>query len=887
MSNDKQTPLMRQYTQIKAKYPDTVLFFRMGDFFETFNEDAEITAQVCNIALTKRNNGAAGDMPLAGFPHHQLDAYLPKLVRAGYRVAVCEQLEDPKFAKGIVKRDVIEVVTPGAALYEKLLENKKNNYIASVYVAPSVKDRLKAGLAFADISTGEFFTSEVDFREMLQVLETLNPSEILISKEQKHELLPEVGKLSYQVAVTKLEPWIFDIEFGKEAVLGHFKTKSLKGFGIEDYTLGLAAAGAILNYINETQKTQLSHIKNIYAYNSSDFMFLDYATRRNLEITFSNNENTKEGSLIAILDKTCTPMGGRLLKKWIAQPLTNTGRIRSRLEAVRVLKDGTDGRASLRNLLNNFGDLERIIQKICTGRANPRDVVYLQSSLALIPSIITCIGEFSLPSLNTIAGKLNPLPELIAYIGSAILEDPSTSVGSGNVFRRGFNSELDEYLEAKHSGKKLLEQMQETERAVTGISSLKISYNNVFGYYIEVTNTHKSKVPDNYMRKQTLSNAERYTTPELKEFETKILNAEEKIAGLEQELFNTVRLRISDYTEAIQENAFLVASVDCLQSYAEASALYNYTEPTIDDSGAIEIIDGRHPVVERLLPIGRKYTPNSTKLSPDSEQIHIITGPNMSGKSCYLRQTALIILMGQIGCFVPAHSAHFGLIDRIFTRVGAQDNITAGESTFLVEMQETANILNNATSKSLILLDEVGRGTATFDGISIAWSITEHIHNNIGAKTLFATHYHELNDLAARYDHIANYQIEVVETGNTIIFTHNVKPGGADHSFGIHVAQMAGLPEEVTNRANLIMKSFEGDNGEVNLMAAKTPDVSVIETKKSNRINEQLSIFELRDDKIREKLKDIEINNITPVSALQILSELVKEVKADKKRKKS
>lgn len=885
MGKDKQTPLIRQYTQIKDKYPDTVLLFRMGDFFETFNEDAEITANVCNIALTKRNNGAAGDMPLAGFPHHQLDAYLPKLVRAGYRVAVCEQLEDPKFARGIVKRDVIEVVTPGATLYEKLLDNKKNNYIASIILSPSTKGRTNAGIAFADISTGEFFVAEVDINNLLQVIETISPSEILINKQQKYEITDIVKKLATEIPLAKLEEWIFDIEFGKEAILGQFNTKSLKGFGIEDFTIGLAAAGAILYYINETQKTQLSHIKNIKAYNTTDYMFLDYATRRNLEITFSNNENVKEGSLIAILDKTCTPMGGRNLKKWIALPLTNLEKIKQRLAAVRVMLNNSTSRAALRAILGGFGDLERLIQKICTGRANPRDIVYMKNSLALIPELINVLESFELPSLIKTSSKLKPLPELISLIESALLDDPSTNVGSGNVFRKGYSSELDEYINAKTSGKKMLDLMQETERQNTGISSLKISYNNVFGYYIEVTNTHKNKVPDSYIRKQTLSNAERYTTPELKEFESKILNAEDRISDLEQQLFIQLRAKVAEYTEQIQENALLVASVDCLQSYAEASSQYNYSEPEIDNSDVIDIKEGRHPVVERLLPVGEKYTPNSTLLSSKGEQIHIITGPNMSGKSCYLRQTALIILMGQIGCFVPAKSAHFGVIDRIFTRVGAQDNITAGESTFLVEMQETANIMNNATSKSLILLDEVGRGTATFDGISIAWSITEYIHNNTGSKTLFATHYHELNDLASRYDHIANYQIEVLEKDDNVIFTHNVKPGGADHSFGIHVACMAGLPDDITNRASLIMKSFEGESADENILSAKTPDLSVIETKKTNRINEQLSIFELRDDKIREKLKEIEINNITPLSAMQILSELVKEVKSDRKKR--
>ena len=887
---EKQTPLMRQYTQIKNKYPDTILLFRLGDFFETFNEDAETTAKVCGIALTKRNNGAAGNMPLAGFPHHQLDAYLPKLVRAGYRVAVCEQMEDPKHARGIVRRDVVEVVTPGVALYEKLLDNKRNNYVAAIALKTERGGDLTAGLACTDISTGEFFVSEFPIEDLPGILETFTPAEILYSKSQKQDITDELEKISYEPSRTKLEEWIFDTEFGREALLGHFKTQSLKGFGLEGHTIGIAAAGAILHYINETQKIQLTHIKSINIYNPSEYMMLDFSTRRNLEITYSYSDLSRDGTLISILDKTCTPMGGRLFKKWITRPLLNLDKIHKRLNAVRAFFDNNDSRQAVRQILNDMGDLERLIQKVCTGRANPRDLVFLKNSLNKIPDIKELLHSFNNDTLHSISENLVPMSTTVALINKAIVDEPSTAVGSGNVFREKYSEELDSYIEAKYSGKNWISSYQEDERSKSGIPSLKVGFNNVFGYYIDVTKVHTKKVPEYYERKQTLTNSERYTTPELKEIESKILTAEEKIGELESALFSELRMKVALETEAIQKNAAQIAGLDCLQSYAQASEEYDYCEPVIDDSNVLDIVDGRHPVVERLLPMGDEFTSNSTLLDTDNEQIHIITGPNMSGKSCYLRQVALIVLLGQIGCFVPAKSARFGKIDRIFTRVGAQDNITAGESTFLVEMQEAANILNNASEKSLILLDEVGRGTATFDGISIAWAISEYIHNNIGAKTLFATHYHELNDLAARYEHIANYRVEVLETAGTVIFSHNVKPGASDHSFGIYVARMAGLPYEVIERANLIMSSFEGENGSnesTNEIAAKTPDVSAIETKKRDRINEQLSIFEFRDDKLRDRLMDINVNNLTPVQALQVLSEMRKEaVRGNRKRRK-
>lgn len=882
--SDKETPLLRQYNQIKKKHPDTVLLFRLGDFFETFNEDAEITSKVCGIVLTKRNNGAAGDMPLAGFPHHQLDNYLPKLVRAGYRVAVCEQLEDPKQARGIVRRDVVEVVTPGAALYDKLLETKKNNYLVSVMFGANSQRGKLTGLACCDISTGEFFAGEFPVQQLIDVLESLAPSEILIPKNQKNELIAIFQKLSYQPALTKLEPWIFDIEFAREALKGQFKVTSLKGFGIEDFTIAVASSGAILHYIKETQQGKLSQISKISSYYPDEYMTLDFATRRNLEITFTNNQNSNEGTLISILDKTSTPMGGRLLKKWVTRPLNKLSKIHNRLEAVRNLKSNVDILNDLKNNLSQIGDIERLVSKICTQRANPRDLVSLSQSLKKVPFIKSGLLKINADLLSAISQSLDPLTVVVETIDAYLVEEPTVQLGTGGVFRTNVSEKLDEYVKAKVSGKKWVNELQETERARTGINTLKISFNNVFGYYIEISHAHKDKIPENYNRKQTLTNAERYITPELKVIETKILEADEKIIEVEQSLFAELLMKISMNTKEIQETANKLANIDCLVSYALVAEEYNYVEPEIDESDLIEITNGRHPVVERLLEIGDKFQPNDTSLDCNGEMIHIITGPNMAGKSCYLRQTALIILLGQIGSFVPAEKAKFGIIDRIFTRVGAQDNITAGESTFLIEMQEAANILNNATNRSLILLDEVGRGTATFDGISIAWAITEYIHNVIRAKTLFATHYHELNELTERYDNIANYKADVLNKEGKLIFTHKISSGGSDHSFGINVAQMAGLPEEIISRAHEIMRLIEDHNNTDDIAPEiNTKQVSVhkIDTKKKTKNQDQLAIFEIKDDLLRERLQSIDINALTPMQSMQVLSELIQEAKKE------
>lgn len=871
---EKETPLMKQYNQIKSKYPDSLLLFRMGDFFETFDDDAVTTSKICGIVLTKRNNGAGGETPLAGFPHHQLDSYLPKLVKAGYRVAVCEQLEDPKLARGIVKRGVVEVVTPGVAFYDKLLDTKTNNYVAGVYLKKDKALRRLTGVAIADISTGEFQVCELPITELKDLLTTLSPSEIIISKSQKDEIIPEIEKIPHKPLVTKRDDWIFEYDFSRDLLLKQFKTQNLKGFGVDDMTVGISAAGCVLNYITETQQSSINHLQKLSKLETSRFMSLDPATRRNLEITFSSNS---EGSLISVIDRTITPMGGRLLKKWVSMPLTNLEEILERQNCVAVIFDNFEIRSKLRSLLNGIGDTDRLISKISSGRANPRDCIALKNSIGIIPNLIDNLRLLNNSTIDKIVNKFADTDHIVELIANSLIDEPSVQLGTGQVFRHGYNDDLDLYIDAKTKGTDWIKNFQDSERDKSGINSLKVGFNNVFGYYIEVTKLHAHKVPDYFVRKQTLTNAERYTTPELKEIESKILGAEEKISEMEHSLFSSLRAVIAEFTSDIQNNSFLIANIDCLQGLASIAIENNYIKPIIDNSQDIELLEGRHPVVEKLLPVGEKFTPNDTFLNTGSEQIHIITGPNMSGKSCYLRQVAVITLLAQIGSFVPAKSAKIGLVDKIFTRVGAQDNLAAGESTFLVEMQEAANILNNASKKSLILLDEVGRGTATFDGISIAWAIAEYLHDNIGAKTLFATHYHELNELSERYERIVNYRVEVVETGSNIIFSHKVSKGSSDYSFGIHVAKMAGLPYNVIQRADEIMATLEGDEHIDLVSKSKKVDIKSIKTRKSNTDTDQLAIFEFRDDSIREKLTQINIDTITPIQAFNLLAELKKE----------
>jgi len=882
MSKDKNiklTPLMRQYRQIKDKYPDTIMLFRVGDFYETFEDDAKITSSVLGITLTKRANGAASEVPLAGFPFHALDTYLPKLVKAGYRVAVCDQLEDPKFARGIVKRDVTEVVTPGVTLNDKLLENKKNNYLAAIYV----KDNF-AGFAFSDISTGEFYTSEILLSELKEQIENISPTEILYPKRDKEILFKIISSLNIEKPVlTKIDDWVFSFDFGYEILIKHFKTNSLKGFGIENMKLAIVAAGAVLNYFLDTQKSNLGHIKKISKYDHSDFIILDPSTKRNLEIISSLIDGNREGTLLSILDKTKTPMGGRLFKKWISRPLKNLDLINKRAEAVEELFVKKDIREKIAYELSEIGDIERLISKICTGRAVARDVVNLKVILKKIPNLRAIISTLNTSTIEKVFHNLDPLQVVVSKIESALDEESLSPGGSGERIKKGYSPELDELRKIASEAKSWIANQQQYERQRTGINSLKIEYNSVFGYYIEVSKANLSRVPDNYIRKQTLVNAERFITPELKQYEEKVLNAEEKIKVLEDELFNQLKQFISEHAESIQKNAHLIALLDCLVSLAEVAHENNYVRPIVNNSDEIEIIEGRHPVIEKFLPIGVPFIPNDVYLSNNENQILIITGPNMAGKSVFLRQVGLIVLLAQIGSFVPAKKATIGLVDKIFTRVGASDNIASGESTFLVEMNETANILNNATPKSLILLDEVGRGTSTFDGVSIAWAITEYLHENkkVAAKTLFATHYHELNELARIFPRIKNYKVEVKEIDDKVIFLHKVTPGFADHSYGIQVAKMAGLPEEVTERAKEILKNLE--ESELRIYEDEEKDstkaVKDISMKKIIPNLFQINLFEMNDSKIREELNKVDVNNLTPMQALQKLNELKEALK--------
>jgi DNA mismatch repair protein MutS len=866
-----ETPLMRQYRKIKEKYPDTLLLFRMGDFFETFEEDAVTSSKVLGITLTKRSNGAASEVPLAGFPHHAIDNYLPKLVKAGYRVAVCEQLEDPKYAKGIVKRDVIEVVTPGANFSEKLLDHKSNNFLAAIYIKDNV-----CGFSFCDVSTGEFATSEIHIKSLSGQIDAINPSEILISKREKEKVFKALSydpdaafsEQKNKFFFTKVDDWVFNYDYAKEVLTNHFGTQSLKGFGIDEMKEGVIAAGCIMNYLNETQKNNLPHIKKIYNYDYTDYIILDPSTKRNLEITSSISEGGREGTLISILDKSQTAMGGRLLKKWISRPLKKKEQIEKRLNAVKDFFDNKNERKKIYEDLKSIADLERLLSKISTGRAVARDIIQMKISLMKIIEIREKLKKFTTPAVTILRNNLIEINELILRIGKCLNDNFVSGIDNYGIINRGFDKDLDELRDILLNGKTWIENFQSRERARTGIGSLKVDFNKVFGYYIIITKSNLEKVPPDYVRKQTLVNAERYITDELKIYEEKILNAEERIEELEKKIFGELRNSILEFTDSVQKNASLIATLDALISFAEVSELYNYTIPEINESDTLKIIEGRHPVIEQLLPAGEKYIANDTELNSGDTQIVIITGPNMSGKSSYLRQVGLITLLAQIGCFVPARSASIGIVDKIFTRVGASDNIAKGESTFLVEMHEAANILNNATSKSLILLDEIGRGTSTYDGISIAWAMTEYLHENpnIKAKTLFATHYHELNALADLYSRIKNFRVEVREYNDKVIFLRKITEGTADHSYGIQVAQMAGLPESVTKRAKEILRNLEDK-----------------EYRQKNKDNFQISMFEsavteIQDESLRKILGEVDLNNTTPLDAMSILKKMKDEI---------
>ncbi len=861
---------MSQYYKVKAANPDTILLFRIGDFYETFDEDAKTASKVLGITLTKRSNGAAGDVPLAGFPHHAVESYLPKLVRAGYRVAICEQMENPKQAKGIVKREVTEIVTPGVAFSDKVLDHKRNNYLMSVVVTETLW-----GISFCDISTGEYYAYEITPAMFREQLELINPAELLVTRKDLDKLTHIVRNVNEGTRMTKVDDWVFSYDYANELLTNHFKTVNLKGFGIDRLQAGLIAAGVVFYYLQESQKSNLAHLSKIALYNPSDYMALDYSTKKNLEIIQSMQEGGREGSLISILDKTETPMGSRLMKKWISAPLKKAEAIIARRDSIEELLIKKDIRKKLNAELKEIGDLERLISKICTGRANPRDVLALKNSLKKIPGIKLLLADVQYKTLISLRESFTDMQALVEKIEKAVVENPPLSISDGGVIRRNYSAELDELRDISLNGKDWIANLQKQERERTGISSLKVNYNRVFGYYIEISNANKDKVPADYLRKQTLVSSERYITPELKTYEEKVLSAEEKIYDLESELFNQIRLEAASHAELVQQNARMIAMLDCLTSFAYVAEEYNYVKPEIDDSDLLELADARHPVVERILPPGERFTPNSCSMDNSETQIIMLTGPNMAGKSVYLRQIGLIVLLAQIGSFVPATKARIGLVDRIFTRVGASDNITAGESTFLVEMQEAANILNNATSKSLILLDEIGRGTSTFDGMSIAWAITEYLHENpyLTAKTLFATHYHELNEMAELFPRIKNYKVEVREYDDKVVFLHKVNPGKADHSYGIQVAQMAGLPKFVTDRAKEILFNLEGK--ELTPHELKKQRLLKLQHPPSGT---QLNLFEVKDDSLRQEINQIEIDGLTPLEALNKLSDLKKKL---------
>jgi DNA mismatch repair protein MutS len=882
------TPLMRQYHKIKDEHEGAILLFRVGDFYETFADDAELVSRELGITLTKRNNGS-DQTPLDGYPYHALDTYLPKLVKKGYRVAVCEQVEEPSEAKNagrkVVNREVTEITTPGVTMSEKLLEHKRNNYAAAVFWSGDT-----AGASFADVSTGEFALCEVPKEQLGDLLQSINPAELLLPQDLKNNVPGYL--LDYNM--TFIENWVYEGDYGYNLLTDHFETHSLKGFGVEDKEVAHVAAGALMHYIQETQKASLGHIKRLQKYENNEYMSLDGSTKRNLElITTIQEGGNSEGTLISILDETCTAMGGRMLRKWIMRPLKRMKPIRARLNAVEALNVNHEVRENIQEELDQVGDLERLISRICVGRANPRDLISLKDSLGRVPLIKMQFNQLEEPLLNDILERLKLLIEVQEDIEDAIVEDPPTSVRDGDIFKDGYNDELDELRNVARNGKDYIAETKDQLAAETGIDSLKIGYNKVYGYYIEVTNTHAEKVPDHFIRKQTLVNSERYITPELKEVEEKILSSEEQSKTLEYELFEELRIDIAGYAEEIQQVAEALAELDCLQSFAEISYHNNYCKPAIADDQKIDITKGRHPVVEKTLPPGDPFIPNDMHLENEDEQILIITGPNMAGKSIILRQTGLIVLLAQIGCFVPAEEAHIGLVDKIFTRVGASDNLAAGESTFLVEMNEAANILNNATRNSLILLDEVGRGTSTFDGLSIAWALAEYLHNqpSVAAKTLFATHYHELNELENMYEHIVNYNVSVKEHDDKVIFLRKLVRGGADHSYGIQVADMAGLPSIVIERAKEILSNLEShsldltdSNGTLEEGAKKKKKAVKKAAREMDKQDEitQPSLFQTQLDpnteQLIDKLEACDPNRMTPIESLMLVSELKKLV---------
>ena len=881
MSAKKQTPLMRQYSQIKERHPETILLFRVGDFYETFGSDAELVSKELGITLTKRNNG--GDQtPLAGFPFHALDSYLPKLVSKGYKVAICEQTEDPESAKKagrkIVERQVTEITTPGLSLSEKVLSHNRNNYIFSIY-----KEGTKLGASFADISTGEFGALECEYDQIHSILSMFEPSEIVVSASQKKWAYEHFTELNISLA----ESWMYEGEYARDQLLAHFNTHSLKGFGVESMQLAQRAAGVLLEYIKNNQKRVMGHIRRLYRYEQSDYMSLDPSTKRNLELSASMQEGKLEGSLISILDQTITPMGGRLLRRWLTHPLKQLEPIQERLKRVEILFEQRTVRNEIRESLKKLGDLERLISRICVGRCSARDIRQLGFSLQVIPDLLAHTKELDSDLIYNELQRLPDTSEWVHFIEKHISDEPPATLRDGGIIKSGWNQELDELRDIAQNGKKYIAKIKDTLTQEAGIPSLKIGYNKVFGYYIEVTNAHKEKVPDHFIRKQTLVNAERYITPELKEIEEKILSAEDKSKALEADLFEQVRAHIAQFSDGILGIASAISTLDVYQSLAQIAFTNTYVKPELNQDSTLEIIKGRHPVVERSLPVGEPFIPNDICLDQQDEQIMIITGPNMAGKSIILRQTGLIVLLAQIGSYVPAERARIGLVDKIFTRVGASDNLAAGESTFLVEMNEAANILNNATEHSLILLDEVGRGTSTFDGLSIAWALAEYLHNHIpvAAKTLFATHYHELNALESMYKRIINYNVQVREHEGKVVFLRKLVRGGADHSYGIQVANMAGLPKELIQRAQVILEELEGQRLEIQdsseniaqTMVKKDTGKHLSYKVQPMAESDQMSLFAVATDpvleELRNKLEAIDPNKLSPMQALLLIDE--------------
>ena len=868
MANDVvMTPMMKQFYELKAKHPDAVMLFRCGDFYETYSEDAIIASEILGITLTKRANGQAKHIEMAGFPFHALDTYLPKLVRAGKRVAICDQLEDPKLTKKLVKRGITELVTPGVAINDNVLSYKENNFLAAVHFGKS-----SCGVAFLDISTGEFLTAEGPFDYIDKLLNNFAPKEILFERGKRGMF---EGNFGSKFFTFELEDWVFTETSSREKLLKHFETKNLKGFGVEHLKNGIIASGAILQYLDMTQHYQIGHITSLSRIEEDRYVRLDKFTIRSLELIGSMNDGGT--SLLDVIDKTISPMGARLLKRWVVFPLKDEKPINERLDVVEYFFREPDFKDFIEEKLHLIGDLERIVSKAAVGRISPREVVQLKIALQAIEPIKNACLNAENDSLHRIGEHLNLCESIRNRIACEIKNDPPLLINKGGVIADGINQELDELRKIAYSGKDYLLQMQQRESERTEIPSLKIAYNNVFGYYIEVRNTHKDKVPTDWIRKQTLVNAERYITQELKEYEEKILGAEEKILALETKLYNDLVISLAEYIPAIQINATQIARLDCLLSFANVAKENRYIRPVIEDSDVLDIHQGRHPVIEKQLPVGEKYIANDVMLDSESQQIIIITGPNMAGKSALLRQTALITLLAQIGCFVPAESAHIGLVDKIFTRVGASDNISVGESTFMVEMNEAADILNNLSPRSLVLFDELGRGTSTYDGISIAWAIVEHIHEHPKAKarTLFATHYHELNEMEKSFKRIKNYNVSVKEVDGKVIFLRKLEKGGSEHSFGIHVAKLAGMPKSIVKRANTILGQLESDNRQQGV-SKPTKEIA------SSRDGMQLSFFQLDDPilcQIRDEILNLDVNNLTPLEALNKLNDIKKILK--------